>query len=83
MAHARTHACTATKNYIEILRLLRCTDIKKNSDTTATREDLNFHMDRSFILKRNNRQICHPTEHCVCSLNVRVKIPPTLKKIGL
>lgn len=35
-------------------------------------------------LKWNNGQICHPTEHCVCSLNVRVKIPhSTLKKIGL
>lgn len=50
---------------------------KKRRDTTATRDDLNFHMDRSFILEWNKRQICHPTEHCVCSLNVRVKIPCT------
>lgn len=33
-------------------------------------------MDRSFIFKRNNRQICHPAELCVCALNVRMKIPP-------
>lgn len=49
---------------------------EKRWDTTATRDDLNFHMDRSFILKRNKRQICHPAEHCVCSLNVREKILP-------
>lgn len=73
--HARTHTRTSTEHYRNTCAqagTLSRPDIKKN----ATREDLNFHMDRSFILKRNKRQICHPTEHCVCSLNVRVKIPP-------
>lgn len=39
----------------------------KLRNTAATRDDLNFLMDRSFILEWNKRQICHPTEHCVCS----------------
>lgn len=47
---------------------------EKRWDTAATRDDLNFHMDRSFILERNKRQTCHPAEHCVCSLNVSEKI---------
>lgn len=81
--HGRTHAHahTYTRFYIEnkcrqTEELSRPRHKEKHWDTTATRDDLNFHMDRSFILKRNKRQICHPTEHCVCSLNVRVKILP-------
>lgn len=83
--HMHVHPRRTLKNHVRTsMSAEPLPDIKKNPP-----KDLNFLMDTSFILKRNNRQMCHPTKYCVCSLNVRMKIPPktlpppTLKKIEL
>lgn len=75
-----THTPTSTEHYGNTCMqtgTLSRPDIKKNAEIQQLPETIyTSTWNRSFILKRNKRQICHPAEHCVCSLNVREKILP-------
>ena len=65
-AHTHTHAHTRTNHD----RHFPFQTIKN-----ATLRCHKILPDRSFILQSNNGQICHPKEHCFCSLNVTDEIP--------